>query len=113
MIFQDCLPFHRPGETALFPLLTYQAVRQHAAQLVAGTRRRYVPLWPPEPDYGDLAGERRLTDAQVAPLAEWVNACSPQGEPIECGRDDPISTMEDHILIEFWRDGREAMRRKC
>jgi hypothetical protein len=88
-------------------------VRQHAAQIVAVTQRRYIPPWPPEPGDGNLAGERRLTDAQVVLLAEWVNACSPQGDPIECGRDDPISTMKDHILIEFWRDSREGMRREC
>lgn len=83
LIFQNCSSCHRPGETAPFSLLTYDDVRKHAAQIVAVTQRRYMPPWPPEPGYGDFAGERRLTDAQLALLAEWVKAGCPQGDPAD------------------------------
>ena len=83
LIFQNCSSCHRPGETAPFPLLTYEDVRKHAAQIIAVTQRRYMPPWPPEPGYGDFAGERRLTDAQLALLAEWVKAGCPQGNPAD------------------------------
>ena len=80
LIFQNCSSCHRPGETAPFSLLTYEDVRKRAAQIVAVTQRRYMPPWSPEPGYGDFASERRLTDAQLGLLAEWVKAGCPQGD---------------------------------
>src|SRR5438876_4712920 len=80
LIFQNCSSCHRPGETAPFSLLTYEDVRKRAAQIAAVTQRRYMPPWSPEPGYGDFASERRLTDAQLGLLAEWVKAGCPQGD---------------------------------
>jgi Tfp pilus assembly protein PilF len=81
LIFQYCSPCHRPGEAAPFSLLTYEDARRHAAQIVAVTERRYMPPWLPEPGYGDFAGERRLTAAQLGLIAEWVKQGGPEGEP--------------------------------
>jgi Flp pilus assembly protein TadD/mono/diheme cytochrome c family protein len=81
LIFQHCSPCHRPGEAAPFSLLTYQDVRKHASQIVTVTQRRYMPPWPPEPGYGDFAGERRLTPTQLSLIAEWVKGDSPVGKP--------------------------------
>ena len=83
LIFQYCSPCHRPGEAGPFPLLTYQDARQHASQIVAVTRRRYMPPWPPETGYGDFAGERRLTEEQLHVIAEWVNQGALEGKPAD------------------------------
>src|SRR5438094_258367 len=83
LIFQNCSSCHRPGETAPFSLLTYEDVRKHAAQIVAVTQRRFMPPWLPEPGYGDFAGERRLTDAQLGLVADWVKAGCLQGDPAD------------------------------
>lgn len=40
ILFENCAPCHRPGESAPFPLLTYSDARKHAAQIAAVTRRR-------------------------------------------------------------------------
>lgn len=81
LIYQNCSSCHRPGEAAPFPLLTYDDVRKHAAQIVAVTQTRYMPPWLPEPGYGEFAGERRLTDDQLRMLAKWVERGCPQGDP--------------------------------
>ena len=81
LIFQNCSPCHRPGEAGPFTLLNYGDVRKHAVQIVAVTQRRFMPPWPPEPGYGDFVGERRLTTAQIALIADWVNKGCPEGNP--------------------------------
>lgn len=81
LIYQSCASCHRPGETAPFPLLTYEDVRKHAAQIVAVTQSRYMPPWLPEPGYGEFAGKRRLTETQLRLLAKWVEQGCPQGDP--------------------------------
>jgi Flp pilus assembly protein TadD len=80
LMFHYCSPCHRPGEAAPFSLLTYADVRQHASQIVAVTERRYMPPWPPDGGYGDFAGVRRLTAAQLRLIAEWVKQGSIEGD---------------------------------
>ena len=81
IVFQYCSPCHRPGEAAPFSLLTYEDVRKHALQIVAVTERRFMPPWPPDPGYGDFAGDRRLSAEQLNLIAEWVKAGGPEGKP--------------------------------
>ena len=59
---------HRPEGSASFSLLTYADVKQHAAQIVAATKSRYMPPWKPEPGVGEFVGVRRLADEQIALL---------------------------------------------
>ncbi len=79
IIYSNCSPCHRPGESGPFSLLSYDDVRRHALQIVAVTRRRYMPPWLPEPGHGEFAEERRLTDAQIRLIAQWVAAGAPAG----------------------------------
>ncbi len=79
IVHQYCAPCHRPGEAAPFSLLTYEDVKRHAAQIAAVTKRRYMPPWLPEPGYGDFVEERRLSDAQIQLIQDWVKEGSPAG----------------------------------
>ena len=38
-----------------------------------------MPPWHAEPGFGDFADERRLTDAQIDTIAEWVKQGMPRG----------------------------------
>jgi tetratricopeptide (TPR) repeat protein len=82
LVYRNCSPCHRPGESAPFPLLTYDDVKRHAAQIAAVTKRRYMPPWLPEPGHGEFAEERRLTDAEIQTVQDWVR----QGSPLGPGR---------------------------
>jgi Flp pilus assembly protein TadD len=82
LVYRNCLPCHRPGEAAPFALLTYDDVKRHAAQIAAVTKRRYMPPWLPEPGHGEFAEERRLTDAEIQNIQDWVR----QGTPLGTGR---------------------------
>jgi tetratricopeptide (TPR) repeat protein len=72
IVYKDCAPCHRPGESAPFSLLTYDDVKRHAAQIATVTKRRYMPPWLPEPGYGEFAEEHRLTDEQIQLIQDWV-----------------------------------------
>lgn len=83
IIYQNCAPCHRPGEAGPFPLLRYEDVKKHAPEIADVTRRRAMPPWAPEAGYGNFADERRLTDAQIGLIADWVSQGAPEGNPSE------------------------------
>lgn len=83
ILFEKCAPCHRPGESAPFPLLTYEDARKHARQIADVTRRRFMPPWPPEPGYGDFADVRRLSDRQLDLLSRWAQGGAVEGDPAQ------------------------------
>ncbi|MGH9665740.1 MAG: tetratricopeptide repeat protein, partial [Bryobacteraceae bacterium] len=79
IVYRECSSCHRPGESGPFSLLTYLDVKKHAAQIASVTKRRYMPPWLPEDGYGSFLEERRLSDAQIRLIAEWVRQGAPAG----------------------------------
>jgi mono/diheme cytochrome c family protein len=79
ILYANCSTCHRPGEVAPFPLLTYQDAAKRAALIAGAVGARFMPPWKAEPGYGDFAGERRLTDAQIALIKDWAKAGAPEG----------------------------------
>ena len=79
IVFKNCSPCHRPGESGPFPFLSYQDVKRRAQQIADVTSRRYMPPWLPETGYGDFAEERRLSDAQIRLIQDWVKQGSLPG----------------------------------
>src|SRR4051794_35858775 len=72
VVRQNCAGCHRPGESAPFPLISYDDVKRHAAQIAAVTKSRFMPPWLPDASSGHFKEERRLSDAQIAAIQEWV-----------------------------------------
>jgi len=68
---------------APFSVLDYEAVRRFARAIASAVERRTMPPWLPEPGHGAFAGERRLTDDQIALIAKWVENGAPQGNPAD------------------------------
>ena len=81
IVYRECAPCHRPGESAPFSLLSYDDVKRHAGQIADVTKRRYMPPWLPEAGYGQFLEERRLTDAQIQLIQEWAKQGAPAGSP--------------------------------
>ncbi len=79
IIYKNCSPCHRPGESAPFSLLSYEDVKRHASEIAAVTRQRYMPPWLPEPGYGEFQEERRLTSREIALINDWVRQGAPLG----------------------------------
>lgn len=72
IIYSQCSVCHRPGESGPFSLLTFEDVKRHAAQIATVTKSRFMPPWQPQAGYGEFAEERRLTDAQIQTIQQWV-----------------------------------------
>src|SRR5689334_14695716 len=79
IIYRNCAPCHRPGESGPFSLLTYEDVKRHASQIAAVTKKRYMPPWLPQPGYGDFVEERRLSEADIQLIQGWVKEGCPAG----------------------------------
>lgn len=80
LLHRHCAPCHRAGGQGPFPLLTFDDTAKRSADLVEVTARRYMPPWLPDQP-GVFAGERRLTDAEIARLHDWHAAGAPAGDP--------------------------------
>src|SRR5438552_2754902 len=80
IIYQNCVTCHRPGEAAPFSLISYDDVRKRGSLIATVTKARYMPPWHAAHDYVEFAEERRLTDQQIATIADWVQLGMPQGD---------------------------------
>ena len=79
IIYENCSPCHRPGESGPFPLLTYEDVKRRATLVATVTKSRYMPPWLPEEGYGHFEEERRLTSAEIQLIQDWVQQGTPAG----------------------------------
>ena len=103
ILFDNCASCHRPIDNAAprpaatsgsaddpicvagapFSVLDYEAVRRNARRIASAVQRRAMPPWLPEPGHGVFAGERRLSDDQIALIAKWVESGAPEGNPAD------------------------------
>jgi Flp pilus assembly protein TadD len=83
IIYRNCTTCHRPGESGPFSLLNFQDAKRHAARIADLTSKRYMPPFLPQTGYGDFVEERRLTDAQIAVIQEWVKQGAIEGSSEE------------------------------
>src|SRR5262245_41485983 len=81
IIFNVCASCHRPGEAAPFSLLTYDDVRKRGKLIASVTASRYMPPWHANSDMGSFRDDRRLTDAQIKTIQDWVQAGMPEEDP--------------------------------
>ncbi|HEY6346181.1 MAG TPA: cytochrome c [Bryobacteraceae bacterium] len=86
IVYENCVTCHRPGEAAPFALITYEDVKKRGALIASVTRSRYMPPWHAAHSYGEFAGERRLSDAQIAAIGEWVKQGMPEGDPAKMSK---------------------------
>jgi len=81
LLQQHCQECHRPGGGAPFTLVEYQNVYRRRDKILEAVEKRSMPPWKAVSGYGDLAGERRMSDAEIATIARWVAAGAPEGDP--------------------------------
>jgi mono/diheme cytochrome c family protein len=79
LIFAHCVECHRPGQSAPFPLLTYDDVAAHARQIANVTASRFMPPWHPAEDFGRFRDMRRLSDGEISLIQQWVGSGCPEG----------------------------------
>jgi len=80
LLQQHCQECHRPGGGAPFTLDAYGHVYRRRHKILESVEKRRMPPWKAVAGYGDLAGERRMSDGEIATLARWVAAGAPEGD---------------------------------
>jgi len=109
ILHSQCASCHHPDGPAPFSLLTFDDARRRATQIAAVTSSRYMPPWKPEPGFGDLAGERRLSDEQILAIDHWVATGMLEGNMAEVtpprwsggwqlGEPDLVVTLPEYTL---------------
>jgi peroxiredoxin len=112
-IFQaSCEGCHRPGQVGPFTLTSYADAKRWAQEIKVFTSTRQMPPWQAEPGHNEFLDSRRLTDAQVKTITDWVDAGAPQGNPADApkpvewssdwmlGKPDLVLTMPDEFEVE-------------
>ncbi|MGE3822222.1 MAG: ascorbate-dependent monooxygenase, partial [Isosphaeraceae bacterium] len=115
---QDC---HRPGEVAPFSLLNYEHAKKRASDLVTVTESRSMPPWPASTEEGGpFRDTRMMSAAEVATIADWVEAGCPEGNPADApeprvfvsewplGEPDLVLTMPEPYTVRA--EGRDEHR---
>jgi peroxiredoxin len=74
-----CQSCHRPGEVAPFSLMTYRHAVNWAEDIKSFTAEKKMPPWKPVEGL-PFHNERRLSDQDIATLAAWVDAGTPEGD---------------------------------
>ncbi len=98
ILFRYCATCHRPGESGPFPLLTYKDAKSHARQIAAVTKSRFMPPWLPARGEFKFADEMRLSDSDIALIANWVEQGALEGAA------DDLPPQPD--FVEGWQMGR-------
>lgn len=80
IVFQHCAACHRPGEVAPFSLLSYRDVQKRARLIRDLTANRTMPPWKAVPEHLRFKDERRLSDAQIALVRQWVDEGAVEGD---------------------------------
>jgi tetratricopeptide (TPR) repeat protein len=78
LLHAHCVTCHQPEGDAPFSLITYSDAKIHAKQIADITVHKYMPPWKAD-DVGVFAGERRLSDHDIAVLSSWAAAGAPEG----------------------------------
>jgi hypothetical protein len=82
IVYGHCAVCHRPGQSAPFPLLSYDDVRKRGELIVRVTSRRYMPPWHANaaPGFEEFRDDRRLSDTELTTLQAWVDGGMPAGD---------------------------------
>lgn len=80
IIYKNCTPCHRDGESGPFVLMNYDDVKRNANKIKFVTQTKYMPPWPADPSYSHFIGERVLTENEITLIKNWVDNGAPEGD---------------------------------
>lgn len=91
IVARHCLSCHVEGGIGPFELDTFALVRFAAPEARLAIEERQMPPWMPDPSCGDLVGERRLSDDEIATFVAWVEGGTPEGDPATATPIEPVA----------------------
>ena len=90
ILFEQCVGCHRGGTVAPFSLRSFEQARPRARAIAREVRARRMPPWKPEPGYGHLRGERRLSAEEIETLVAWAETGAAKGAASELPDPPPV-----------------------
>jgi peroxiredoxin len=75
-----CVPCHRPGQVAPFPLLTFEHARRWATSIAEVLSDGRMPPWNADRRYGRFSNDPSLTPREHEVLRSWVEQGAPPGD---------------------------------
>lgn len=112
IIFKNCTPCHRAGESGPIVLTNYNEVYKNKNKIKFVTQIKYMPPWPADNTYTHFVGERTLTPQEIELIKLWVDNDAPKGDetkipspPIfydgsSLKKPDAVVTIKDAIPIK-------------
>jgi hypothetical protein len=83
IIYNNCTVCHQPGETAPMAFLNYKQVRPWAKSIREVVINRQMPPWYADPNHGEFANNRRLSQKDIDTIVAWVDQGAKEGDPKE------------------------------
>src|SRR5215472_12737351 len=83
IIQEHCQTCHRPREVAPMSLMSYEEVRPWAQSIRNKVVSRVMPPWFADPKHGEFANDRRLSDAEIKTIINWIDAGASRGNPTD------------------------------
>jgi thioredoxin-related protein len=83
IVFKNCTPCHRPGESGAFNLLSYSDAVKKAKLIKFVTQTGYMPPWPADASYSHFVGERVLSSREKQLIKLWVENNMPRGDSLK------------------------------
>ncbi|WP_229203154.1 cytochrome c [Dyadobacter jejuensis] len=80
IIHANCVPCHRAGEAAPFPLVSYEDVHKRTKFIKKVVSSRYMPPWKADQHYNEFANDRSLTESEIGTLMAWIDGGAPKGK---------------------------------
>jgi hypothetical protein len=81
IMFKNCTSCHRTGEIAPMSLLTYKEARPWARAIREKVLSREMPPWHADPQHGEWANDRRMSQQEIDTLVRWVDTGAKEGDP--------------------------------
>ncbi len=96
---KHCVECHRAGEIAPFTLETYDEAVGWAEMIEEVVRTQRMPPWSANPQHGEFANARSMSEEEKELIYGWVEAGAPEGDPAEL--------PEPREFVTGWRLPRE------
>lgn len=80
IIFNNCTNCHRPNAIGPFSLTNYQETRRKGRMIKRVTGKRFMPPWHPVPGHGEFKDALRMSKADIATIATWVDTGMAEGD---------------------------------
>ncbi len=82
LIYNNCSNCHHEGGIGPFSIASYDDAKDRAQSIKYHTQDRHMPPWKADPSYTKFVGERRLSDAEINLIAQWVDNGTPLGSGV-------------------------------